>query len=62
MRHYDDRISNIFSYKQDLLTRKLKGIVHGKFEPIFKDERSEQKLQKKKKIMMLRLNSKASVM
>lgn len=44
MRHYDDRISNIFSYKQDLLTRKLKGIVHGKFEPIFKDERSEQKL------------------
>jgi hypothetical protein len=31
MRHYDDRLSNIFNYKQELLTRKLKGIAHGKF-------------------------------
>ena len=31
LRHYDERLDDVYSYKQDLLTRKLKGLVHGKF-------------------------------
>jgi hypothetical protein len=31
MKHYDDRFKDIYTYKQDLLTRKLKGSVSLRF-------------------------------
>ena len=31
MRHYDDRIKNLFTYKEDILTKKLKGNLKSKY-------------------------------
>lgn len=56
LRHYDDRISELFSYKQDILTRKLKGNLLSKYEPIFSIDRSVEKSIEKKK-MLSRINS-----
>lgn len=38
MRHYDDRLNDIFSYKEDILNRKMKGYIHSRFDPIFSED------------------------
>ena len=59
MRHYDDRLDGLFSYKQDLLMRKMKGNLYKDFEPIYKmDKQTEKSLEKKR--MLSRINSKRS--
>jgi sulfur transfer complex TusBCD TusB component (DsrH family) len=57
VRHYDDRISDIFLYKEDLLARKLKGNIPARFEAIFKEDNSKREIQRKRQ-MLYRLNPK----
>ena len=35
MRHYDKKIDGLYSFKQDLLTRKMKGKLSKDFQPLY---------------------------